>query len=384
MSVFDWSTTASNNGSSDSTINFAEGQAPSTLNDSARALMARVAHWLNMLGANITMGGASNAYTLTSGESLSAYSAGMRFLWSPNADSTGSVTINVDTIGAKKIYMPNGTQAGSGDLDADNLYDIAYDTSLDSSAGGFKIVGFQNTFTSADETKLDGIETGADVTDATNVAAAGALMASNNLSDVANASTARSNIGAYGSGSNVTLGTVSASGDASLNTGSGFGQVIDIFGNRKGLSSAYGLGIEAAGAVAYLSGGVGHRWYSGKQADGSPDMSLSSSGDLTVIADMNAVDFNATSDARLKKDVKPIPYGLNEVLALRPVRHEWKDEYRKGEKALGFIAQELEKIMPELVSTDETGMKSVAYGKGMAVLVRAIQELAEEVRNGRS
>lgn len=48
----------------------------------------------------------------------------------------------------------------------------------------------------ADGTKLDSIETGADVTDATNVAAAGALMASNNLSDVSSASTARTNLGA--------------------------------------------------------------------------------------------------------------------------------------------------------------------------------------------
>jgi hypothetical protein len=47
----------------------------------------------------------------------------------------------------------------------------------------------------ADGTKLDGIEAGADVTDATNVAAAGAAMAANNLSDLADAATARTNLG---------------------------------------------------------------------------------------------------------------------------------------------------------------------------------------------
>ena len=152
-------------------INWAEGQAPSTVNDSARSMMARISHWLNTLSGNVTMGGASNAYTLTTGESLSAYPSNFRVLWQPNADSTGAVTLNVDAIGAKKVYMPDGTQAGSGDLDADSMYDVAYDGALDSASGGFKIIGFPDAATS------------------------GALIASNNLSDLASASTARSNLG---------------------------------------------------------------------------------------------------------------------------------------------------------------------------------------------
>jgi hypothetical protein len=145
MSVFDWSTTAADNDDADSNINWAEGQAPSTVNDSARAEMARIAHWRNMLGANVTMGGTGNAYTYTTGETLTAYSDGIRLLWQPNADPTGAVTLNVDTIGAKKVYMPDGTQAGNGELDADSFYDIVYDSTLDSSSGAFKIVGFPDT-----------------------------------------------------------------------------------------------------------------------------------------------------------------------------------------------------------------------------------------------
>lgn len=223
MSVFDWDTTAGNNGDSDSNINFAEGQAPSTVNDSARALMARVAHWLNMLGSNVTQGGASNAYTFTTGEALSAYSAGMRFLWQPNADSTGAVTLNVDGIGAKKVYMPDGTQAGSGELDADSLYDVVYDASLDTSSGGFKIVGFPDTTLAGGDyltvannlsdlgsasTARSNLGLGTAATQATSAF----LQPSNNLSDVSSASTARSNIAAYGSGDNVSFGTVTASG----------------------------------------------------------------------------------------------------------------------------------------------------------------------------
>ena len=174
MAVWDWVTTAADNDDADSAINWAEGQAPSTVNDSARSMMARISHWLNTLSGNVTMGGASNAYTLTTGENLSAYPSNFRVLWQPNADSTGAVTLNVDGLGAKKVYMPDGTQAGSGDLDADSMYDVAYDSALDSASGGFKIIGFPDTATSD----------GADY-----------LTAANNLSDLASASTARSNLG---------------------------------------------------------------------------------------------------------------------------------------------------------------------------------------------
>jgi hypothetical protein len=159
MSIFDWSKTAASNGNSDAAINFQEGQAPSTVNDSARSLMARIAYWRDWFSGNFTQSGSSNAYTMTSGESLSAYTAGMRFLWKPNADSTGAVTLNLDSIGAKKVYLPVGTQAGSGDIDADAVYDVVYQTTLDSSNGGFKIVG---PSLDADLTTLAGLTVAAD------------------------------------------------------------------------------------------------------------------------------------------------------------------------------------------------------------------------------
>jgi hypothetical protein len=121
--------------------------------------MARIAYWRDWFSGNFTQSGSSNAYTMTSGESLSAYTAGMRFLWKPNADSTGAVTLNLDSIGAKKVYLPVGTQAGSGDIDADAVYDVVYQTTLDSSNGGFKIVG---PSLDADLTTLAGLTVAAD------------------------------------------------------------------------------------------------------------------------------------------------------------------------------------------------------------------------------
>ena len=94
------------------------------------------------LGGALTSAGSSNAYTLTSGESLAAYDDGMRFAWVPNADSTGAATLNLDGIGAKKILLSDGvTQAGAGDVRTGIVCDIVYLTALDSGNGAWQMTG---------------------------------------------------------------------------------------------------------------------------------------------------------------------------------------------------------------------------------------------------
>ena len=140
-SILAFDRVAANNGAGVTAINFAENQNPGSVNDSARSLMSRLAYYRDWLAGNITQGGTGNAYTLTSGETLTAYSAGMRFLWKPNASSTGAVTLNVDGIGAKKVFRPDGTQAGDADILTGTLLDVVYLPALDSAAGGFQIIG---------------------------------------------------------------------------------------------------------------------------------------------------------------------------------------------------------------------------------------------------
>ena len=72
------------------------------------------------------------------------------------------------------------------------------------------------------------------------------------------------------------------------------------------------------------------------------------------------------SDARMKKDIMNISDADDLLTQLQGVRFHWKADDRAD---IGFIAQDVERVLPELVHTDSTGMKSVEYGNIIPVLV---------------
>jgi hypothetical protein len=99
-------------------------------------------------------------------------------------------------------------------------------------------------------------------------------------------------------------------------------------------------------------------------------------------AGLNNVQFIASSDERLKENITPITGSLDKVLALNPVSFDWKQngEHREA----GFVAQEVEKVYPEYVVTDDDEMKTKNIGGGMtagyvAELTKAIQEQQEQI-----
>ena len=97
-----------------------------------------------------------------------------------------------------------------------------------------------------------------------------------------------------------------------------------------------------------------------------------SSGNLNTIGDVAAF-----SDEKLKKNVKTLDNALEKVKQLRGVEYERIDINKKG---IGFIAQEIEKILPEVVSQHDD-YKTVSYGNVVSILVEAIKELSKEVDN---
>jgi len=89
----------------------------------------------------------------------------------------------------------------------------------------------------------------------------------------------------------------------------------------------------------------------------------------------------AVSDASLKKNIRPLETGLAEVLELQPRRFDWING--DGNNVAGFIAQEVEPVLPDLVSdyqyTDTVTKRAVKMGDMLPTVVRAIQELAAKV-----
>ena len=93
---------------------------------------------------------------------------------------------------------------------------------------------------------------------------------------------------------------------------------------------------------------------------------------FTVSGTVSATEVTATSDERLKSDIKTIDNALDKVMSMRGVTYTMQ-----AEKGTGVIAQEVEKILPEVVVDNE--YKSVAYGNMVGVLIEAIKDLKKEI-----
>jgi hypothetical protein len=77
------------------------------------------------------------------------------------------------------------------------------------------------------------------------------------------------------------------------------------------------------------------------------------------------------SDERLKEDIAPIDNALSRINHIDGVFFKYKDS---GDKSIGFIAQQIQKVLPEVVSEDNNGYLGVNYSGVTAVLVEAIRE----------
>jgi hypothetical protein len=97
---------------------------------------------------------------------------------------------------------------------------------------------------------------------------------------------------------------------------------------------------------------------------------------LDVNGTVQAVDFVSTSDRRLKKDIQPILSALEKLNLITGVSWRW---IANDERDMGVIAQDVEKVFPDLVVTDRNGKKSVKYGNLVGPVIEAVKELSNEV-----
>jgi hypothetical protein len=138
--VWSWSKTAASNNTADSSIAWSEGQAAGSVNNSARSMMAAVAKMRDDHGGQLTLGGGTTAYTLTTNQVLGALADGVRIEAVVNATNTAASTLVVDGLASKKIRKV--TAAGeaniiAGDMIAAQHATFQYDASADTAAGAW-------------------------------------------------------------------------------------------------------------------------------------------------------------------------------------------------------------------------------------------------------
>jgi microcystin-dependent protein len=131
MAFWKWSRTASSNATADNTINWAEGMAPSAVNDSARAMMARIAEWRDDVSGTITTAGTSTAYTLASNQGFDNFADmnGAMVAFVPHTTNGATVTLNVDSLGGKPLRFGPSLELQSGVLIQGTPYVVSYNNS---------------------------------------------------------------------------------------------------------------------------------------------------------------------------------------------------------------------------------------------------------------
>jgi len=117
-----------------------------------------------------------------------------------------------------------------------------------------------------------------------------------------------------------------------------------------------------------ISNGAGYTTYTSNQA--------TNTNSTVTFTTVNAGTFNTTSDERAKEDITPITGALNKVQQLGGYSFTLKET---DEKSSGVIAQEVQKVMPELVQENDEGLLSVQYGNMVGLLIEAIKEQQTQI-----
>lgn len=129
MSIYDWSTTASSNSTADSNIGWAEGQSPSTVNNSARAMMAALKSFqLDVSG--LTLGGSGDAFALTPAQPLASLANAIVGFFATRTNA-GAVTLAVSGLTAKPLRFDSGVDLVADQIVSGAFYQCAYNPATD-------------------------------------------------------------------------------------------------------------------------------------------------------------------------------------------------------------------------------------------------------------
>jgi hypothetical protein len=156
------------------------------------------------------------------------------------------------------------------------------------------------------------------------------------------------------------INSMSSGASQSVRIGTGGNDILIVYGNNVGINvTSPTQNLDVNGNARFRS--IASDAYYGV-------LNRKSDGTLTT----------STSDIRLKENIENLRNSLDKVMQLQGVSFTWKSNPEYGTR-IGFIAQEMEKVIPELVFTNDVdGYKGINYAEVTAVLVEAIKELKTE------
>ena len=269
----------------------------------------------------------------------------------------GEVTVDTSKDTA---VVHDGSQAGGRPLAREDLNNVANNTVRDK----VNAATDSNTFTDADHSKLNGIESGA--------------TADQTAAEIRTLVESASNSNVFTDADHSKLNGIESSATADQTAS----EIVALVASQT-IAPTH---INATGRIGRDSNDY-ITWSNNSQMDvyvnGNNEFRFEADGDFHADGDVVAFSSTTASDSRLKSDIHTINDALETVGKLRGVSYKW---LRDGKADIGVIAQEVEEVVPEVVKTKTTlgldgeeEMKTVDYGKLVGVLINAINELKAEV-----
>jgi hypothetical protein len=186
-------------------------------------------------------------------------------------------------------------------------------------------------------------------------------------------------------------GVVSGSSQITISSTTGYGTVINqnllttsdvthnsITGTIRATNGVVSGSIQVLGGTAIHSGSSGDYQFN---SIGVGTAASTVAGEIRATNDITAF---YSSDIRLKENIQPIQNALEKIESISGNTYDWKEGYdeihsHKGND-VGVIAQEIEEILPQIVTNRDNGYKAVQYEKIIPLLIEAIKELSNKVK----
>jgi hypothetical protein len=145
-------------------------------------------------------------------------------------------------------------------------------------------------------------------------------------------------------------------------------------------NSGYRLFVEGGGSsplgLRHSSSASGRFWKVGP--DSASNFIVYNENNNGCFISWTATSWTGNSDLRLKNVIRKIENATDDLLTLNPVIFSWKNDNTNKEN-IGLIAQDVEKVFPQLIDKNSDGMLGVRYTELVPILIKAIQELKEEI-----